>query len=404
MKLNPFPNFHKRHHELTAKKFPSINWVMLACTVALLIIGVLFIKSACAIRTDSVRYLYLQMIYKWIPAGMVAHFVIAKIDYRRWIDWVWIVYAAAIFALVLVLIPGIGTEQLGARRWLFGLQPSEFAKLIVIPTMVFFVARSNIENGAAKLWVTILVAAVPAVLIMLQPDLGSAIVLVPTALGILFVAGCAPRMLTALVLSAVIFASVFVGAILLPERLPEAKRERVERVTDKVIFPHWKKRILVFAHPERDPLGAGWNKRQSEIAVGSGGTWGKGYLKGTQNILGFLPRAVASTDFIYSVIAEETGFAGSLVLLCLFGGLLGSIAFTGIFCRDAAGRLVCTGVAVLLFTHIFVNVAMTIGKMPITGIPLPLISYGGSFTISTLALLGLVQSVAIHGNTPEGGH
>jgi rod shape determining protein RodA len=148
-------------------------------------------------------------------------------------------------------------------------------------------------------------------------------------------------------------------------------------------------------------LGAGWNKKQSEIAVGSGGKYGKGYLNGTQNILGFLPRSVASTDFIFSVIAEEMGFMGSCVLLILFGGLIGSIVTTGILCGDDSGRLICVGVATLFFAHIFVNIAMTIGKMPITGIPLPFISYGGTFTISTMALLGLIQSVAIHSRSSQ---
>ena len=399
MKRNLFSKFHTRHS--SRKKLPSINWVSLICIIALLIMGVLFIRSACAIRTGDVKYLHLQMIYKWIPLGMCLYFGIAKLDYRRWNDWSWVAYLFSLVVLMLVLIPGIGTERMGARRWLFGLQPSEFAKIVVIPMLAFILSRSTIEHGIRKLVIVIIAVMLPAMLIALQPDLGSAIVLMPVMVAMLFVSGCAPKTLMALCLSVVLFASVFVGAIVIPEKLPPEKKERVERITSKVIFPHWKKRILVFAFPEKDPLGAGWNKRQSEIAVGFGGKWGKGYLNGTQNILGFLPHSVSSTDFIYSVIAEETGFAGSLLLMVLFSGLIGSIVFTGILCRDSAGRLMCTGVAALLFTHIFVNVAMTVGIMPITGIPLPLISYGGSFTISTLALLGLVQSISIHGNTPD---
>ncbi len=238
----------------------------------------------------------------------------------------------------------------------------------------------------------------------LQPDLGTALVLVPIAVTMVFVAGCAPRTLATLCVAGLLFVAAFMAAALLPEKLPPGPREKVEAVVDNVMFPHWQKRIEVFVYPDRDPLGAGWNKRQSEIAVGSGGRWGKGYLNGTQNILGFLPPAVSSTDFIYSVIAEETGFNGSVILIVLYGVLLGGIVATGLICRDTTGRLICTGVAALLFTHVFVNLAMTIGKMPITGIPLPLISYGGSFTISTMALLGLVQSVAIHGNKPSSGN
>ena len=382
---------------------PSINWVLLVCMVLLLVIGVFFIRSACATRTGDVRFLYVKMIQQWIPLGLAAHFLVARANYRKWTDWAWVLYGLAIIALVMVMIPGIGTERMGARRWLFGFQPSEFAKFTTVPMLAFLLVGTNLRQGPGKLMLVIFTAALPAVIIAMQPDLGTALSLVPTVLAMAYVSACAPRTLTALVLSGLILASVFLSAVLLPEKLSSERKVKVEQIVDKVIYPHWKKRILVFAYPDRDPLGAGWNKRQSEIAVGSGGTHGKGYLKGTQNILGFLPRAVSSTDFIYSVIAEETGFAGSLVLLVLFGGLLGSIVVTGILCRDSTGRLICTGVVALLFTHIFVNVAMTIGKMPITGIPLPLISYGGSFTISTMAMLGLVQSVAIHGRKPITG-
>lgn len=397
---NPFPS---RREAVSGRPVPTLNWVVFLCMALLLTLGVLFIRSATAIRTDQTQFLYLDMLRKWIPAGLALHVLVAKVDYRKWCDWAWGPYLAMLVALVLVMIPGIGTARMGAQRWLFGFQPSEFAKFSVIPMLAFLLAGTNLRNGFGKLVVVLGAAAVPSALIMMQPDLGTAMSLVPTALAMAFVAGCAPRSLLALVLSGLVLVGVFFSAAVLPEKLPPEKRERVERVVDRVMFPHWKKRILVFVYPDRDPLGAGWNKRQSEIAVGSGGRWGKGYLKGRQNILGYLPRAVSSTDFIYSVVAEETGFAGSVVLLGLYIGLLGGIVTTGLLCRDPAGRLVCAGVSALLFTHVFVNVAMTIGKVPITGIPLPLVSYGGSFTLSTMALLGLVQSVAIHGGGPGTG-
>ena len=152
---------------------------------------------------------------------------------------------------------------------------------------------------------------------------------------------------------------------------------------------------MVFFHPDRDPQGAGWNKMQSEIAVGSGGFSGKGYLKGTQNVLGFLPRTVAPTDFIFSVIGEEMGFMGSSLLLFLYATLFMSIARAAIRSRDRQGRYLALGVLGMLFTHVFINIAMTVGLMPITGLPLPLISYGGSFMLSTMIALGLTQSVYI---------
>ena len=140
-------------------------------------------------------------------------------------------------------------------------------------------------------------------------------------------------------------------------------------------------------------LADGWNKLQSQIAVGSGGLFGKGYLQGTQNILGFLPRTVAPTDFIFCVIAEETGFAGALLFILLYSVLLGRCMRTAIRSRDDFGRLMALGIGVMLFCHVFVNIAMTIGILPITGLPLPLMSYGGSFMVSTMIALGLVQSI-----------
>ena len=153
------------------------------------------------------------------------------------------------------------------------------------------------------------------------------------------------------------------------------------------------KRIQVFLGVERDPLGAGWNKIQSVIAVGSGGIWGKGYGEGTQNILGYLPQPVAPTDFIFSVVAEESGFAGSLVLLGLYAAVLMGGLKAALGAPDRAGRVLAVGLATQVFVHAFVNMAMTIGLMPITGVPLPLISYGGSFMVATMLGLGLMHSV-----------
>ena len=392
----PFPNIRN----FRAAKLPSFNWPLIIFMLLLLAVGYFFVQSATSMRTGEVRVLHLRFLKKWLPLGGGAYLLAAFANYRRWNDWSWILYAAALVALALVLIPGIGTEHLGARRWLFGFQPSEFAKVATIPMIAFLLGGSNIAGGRKKFFAAAIAAALPAALIMIEPDLGSALAIVPTALMMIFVSGCAPRMLLAVCLIGVLAAGMFVGAVLLPEKLPPERRAAVEKVVDKVVFPHWKKRIKTFANSEHDVLGAGWNKLQSVIAVGSGGRRGKGYMKGTNNILGFLPRAVSSTDFIFSVIAEETGFRGSVILLLLFAGLLGSIAVTAFQCCDEQGRLICAGVMTLLFTHIFINIAMTIGLMPITGIPLPLVSYGGSFTIATMAALGLVQGVALHGKKP----
>ncbi len=378
----------------------SANWPMVLFSAALLVFGVLFIRSACSVRVGRAAILWKQMLFPWIPLGVAAHLVVASVDYRRWTEWAWAVYLFAVVLLVLVLVPGIGTRTMGAQRWLFGrFQPSEGAKFALVPTLAFVLAGGLDLGERARLWLCLGLSAVPAALILLEPDLGTTLPFAAAVLAMLFVAGCARRTLLALVLAGGLFAAAFLGSILLPERLPPERRERVEAAVSHVIHDHWRKRIVAFAHPERDLQGSGWNAWQSKIAVGSGGPRGKGYRKGTQNTLGYLPVSVSSSDFIFSVIAEETGFRGAAVLLALFAGLLASVAATGLRCPDETGRLVCTGVLAMLFTHVFVNLAMTIGVMPITGIPLPLVSYGGTFTISTLALLGLVQSVALHGRS-----
>jgi len=378
--------------------FTRLNWPLLVFMLLLLAVGFMFIQSATAMRTGEVRFLHMRLLKQWIPLGLLAYIAAARINHTKWNDWSWIIYILAVFALILVLIPGIGTERLGARRWLLGFfQPSEFAKIATIPITAFILGGSNIAGGMKKFCTACAVAAVPMLLIVLEPDLGSAAVLIPTIFAMLFVAGCAPRLLLWGAFATLLLAALFFAAVLVPERLDPEHKAAIEQYTDKVIFPHWKKRIITFAGFDNDPLGAGWNKEQSIIAVGSGGRFGKGYGKGTQNILGFLPRAVSSTDFIFSVIAEEMGYRGSVILLLLYAGLLVSIGWTAFACRDEQGRLICIGVFALLFTHIFVNIAMTIGLMPITGIPLPLVSYGGTFTIAIMASLGLVQGVWIHG-------
>jgi rod shape determining protein RodA len=205
-------------------------------------------------------------------------------------------------------------------------------------------------------------------------------ILLPIIMAILFCAGIPLRPLLVLIGTGGTALLILVAwLIFFPESCP--------------LEDYQKNRILVYLNIIQDPLGSGWNKLQSQIAVGSGGWFGKGYLKGTQNILGFLPRTVAPTDFIYSVVSEETGFAGSSLLLVLYTTVVVRCMRAAVLARDTFGRLLAVGTGVLIFSHVFVNIAMTIGLMPITGVPLPLMSYGGTFMVSTMTALGLVQSV-----------
>jgi len=201
------------------------------------------------------------------------------------------------------------------------------------------------------------------------------------------------RPLVTLTLLGLIGAGLIVAAVVLPHRLglPPERQEQIFRVVG--LSAYQRERIETFLQPGKDPLGAGWNQRQSELAVGSGGLTGKGYRRGTQNVLGYLPKTVAPTDFIFSVIAEETGFMGAATVLALYAVLVFGGLYAAVVAPDRLGRVLCVGVVALLFTHVFVNIAMTVGLLPIVGLPLPLLSYGGTFMVCTMVGLGLVQSV-----------
>jgi rod shape determining protein RodA len=312
----------------------------------------------------------------WAVLGLGVLLGFAVFDYHRLRDLAWPVYLFVLFLLLVVLF--LGVKSHGARRWfrVFGimLQPSELGKLAVILALARYLGNpARLMKEPRVLLLALAIMGVPFLLIMKEPDLGTAMVLVPLTFVMMFVAGVPVRNLAVISLA---------GLMLLP-------------LGWFGLGDYQKERILVFFDPGRDPLGAGWNKMQSEIAVGSGGLTGKGYLKGTQNVLGYLPNDVAPTDFIYSVIAEETGFVGSALILALYAGVLTAGMRVAFRAREKFGRLLVAGVMTLIFTHVLINVAMTIGLMPITGIPLPLISYGGSFMITTMAALGLVQSVHI---------
>lgn len=353
-----------------------MDWGMLVAVGALLGVGVLFIYSACYRGDpDTVAPFYRKQM-AWSGAGGIAFAVLTFLDYRRLAEQAWPIYAVGIALLLLVLF--VGPTINNAKRWLdlpgVRVQPSEFAKLSTLLALARYLARPGLNLAHPQVVLsTGAIAVVPFVLVVLEPDLGTAAVLVPTTFMLLYAAGVPLKTLGLLVL---------IGLLLLPVGWFALKGYQQER-------------ILVFFEPAKDPLGAGWNKIQSQIAVGSGGLMGKGYLAGTQNVLGFLPRNVAPTDFIYSVIAEETGFVGSALVLSLYGAVITAAIRAALISRDKLGRLLSVGVAVMFFSHVFVNIAMTIGLMPITGLPLPLVSYGGSFTVSIMAALGLTQSVYV---------
>jgi len=374
-----------------------MNGVMLAAIIGLIVIGVFFIYSATAMRDDSTADLFKKQIL-WALAGLVCYAATAMLDYRRLRDVAWGGYIMALILLVAVLF--FGTRIYGAKRWLMflgvGVQPSEIAKLAVILVGACLLSPSAEKfDRLPSMWKVFLLAGIPMLLVMKEPDLGSALVFLPVVTVMLFAAGAPARPLVTLMAGGVLVVMLVLAAVALPERLGMSPEHQEKFFQTIKLSDYQRERIEVFLQPGKDPMGSGWNKRQSEIAVGSGGLTGKGFLNGTQNILGFLPRTVAPTDFIFSVISEEKGFVGSGAVVLLYGILMVCGLYAAMVARDKMGRVLCAGIVTMIFTHAFVNMAMTIGVLPVVGIPLPLVSYGGTFMIITLFALGLIQSVYV---------
>ena len=355
-----------------------LDWLLVGAMALLALVSASFIYSASYRGAGQpVSELYRQQLV-WFAAGTALFLLVALVDYRLICQWATVWYVAAVGLLLLVLVAGV--SRYGARRWLgwhgLGIQPAELAKLAVVIGLAYYLFHRTPDQR--RQWSTVagalVLVLIPFGLILVEPDLGSALVLVPVAVGMLLVDGARWKHLGLVLV---------VGLCLSPLAWLHLK-------------PYQRQRLTVFLNPDRDPLGAGWNLNQSLIAVGSGGVTGKGYLQGTQTLLGYLPRTVAPNDFLFSVIAEEKGFLGSAGVVGLYAVLFWRGWRIAAGARDRLGMLLATGVVVMLFVHVFVNIGMTIGLMPVTGVPLPLLSYGGSFVLVTMTALGLLQNVWLH--------
>ena len=372
------------------------NWALLLCVMALIGFGIVFIGSAGSTRTVAALQNAWRAHALTAVFGLGLMFLLAAVDYRKLLDWAAIPgHVLSLVLLVTVLV--FGAKIYGGRRWLWFFQPSEVAKLAVIACAahVFGCFGDRLANFRGFL-IGLLIFVPPAVLILAEPDLGTALVLAPTALAMLLAARIWTKGLVTMLILALLAAGMVLGTVQAAERQadPEAKARILARLP---LRPHQISRLRTFVNPDSDPYGSGWNLRQAMISIGSGSLWGKGIGHGEQKFLGYLPPSVSMNDFIFSVLAEEAGFVGSFTVLLLFLGVFASSAFTAIRCADDRGRLLVIGVTALLFSHMYINVAMSIGLMPITGLPLPFISAGKTFLVTTLAALGLVQSVAVHG-------
>lgn len=358
------------------------DWIFVLTILALMVIGCAFIFSA-SHALGTLRMFKMQIV--WCLLGFALFMGIAIWDYRELRRLKWVVYAVAVFLLTVVFFC---PSQSGAHRWIplpgFNMQPSEVGKLAAI-----LMLAGTIGDPAHDVrdWKTLglCFGTVGFIFLLIgaEPDLSTSLVLVPITVLILYCAGMSMKPLwIAMGIGLVLLAVIYFWMKFDADSFP-------------ILKDYQKLRIKVFLNLANDPLGAEWNSTQSQIAVGSGGFSGKGFLKGTQNMLGFLPKTVAPTDFIFSVIAEESGFRGCVVLLSLYGLLLVRSMHAAMVASDLFGRLLAAGVTAMVFSHVFVNVAMTIGVIPITGLPLPMISYGGSFMLSMMVALGLVQSVYV---------
>ena len=392
------------------EKHAKIDWLMIGAIIGLMIVGVLFIYSA-TMANDVLasapwyrQLSFMQVI--WYLIGTTAAVVICLVDYHSLARWSLVAYWLTILALIAVLVPGIGKLVFGARRWIdlgvFKAQPSEFAKLSFIFAQAHFLSRppDELKHGDV-FWKALGLLALPFLLIMGEPDLGSALILLPVGLTMLYVAGVPVQYLRRLLgVAAAVVLVILLDVLFVPPKWQFVKLQEYQ-----------KRRLLVYfgrdfatrgasaaerAQARRELRDHSYNVEQALISVGSGGVLGKGWRQGTQNALGYLPRAVAHNDFIFSVIAEEKGFMGSVIVITLYSVVL----FTGIRIagqtRDRLGKLLAVGVVTMLFSHVFINIGMNIRLMPVTGVPLPLLSYGGSSVLCSLIAAGILQNVYLY--------
>lgn len=350
--------------------FDRFDLLLLLCTLGLAAFGALMVKSA----TGSTEFVSEEAGLQpyWIACGVAIMIMFWYIDFRRLAENAMFIYVITIVMLVAVLFLGTGAGNVD--RWIplgaFHLQPSELAKLSLIICTATYLSRSKTVRFQDILAVGAM-AVTPLALILLQPNLGTATVLVAIAIGILFVAGISVRWMVILTLVCLMIGYGAVDMHILKEYQLE--------------------RLAVFISPDTDPLGAGYNLAQSKIAVGSGGFDGKGLYQGTQSHLNFLP--ARHTDFIFAVIGEELGFAGSATIVIIYLILLNRGLRIARRCTDRCGALMAAGIVSMFVFQVFVNIGMTVGIMPITGLPLPFISYGGSAMITDMAAVGLLLSI-----------
>mgnify|MGYP001149898674 CR=1 FL=1 len=362
-----------QHYQMSlGLKFRRINWSLVLVLTMTAMIGIAMLYSAANGNLDPWASRHAAR----FGAGLVMMIGIALIDIRHLLRWAYGIYGLALAMLALVEIMGI--SGMGAQRWIdlgfFQLQPSEVMKMALVLALARYFHGLTMEETRRlrALAALLLLVLAPAALVLRQPDLGTAVMLMLTSAAILLAAGVRLR----------IFAIVAVAGL---SAIPLAWQ---------FLRDYQQERILTFLDPERDPLGAGYHILQSKIALGSGGMFGKGFLNGTQSQLSFLPER--QTDFIFTMLAEEFGLMGGLTLLALYTLILIYGFVIGLGTKSQFARLVATGVTATFFVYVFINIAMVTGLIPVVGVPLPLVSYGGTAMVTIMVGVGLLMSVYVH--------
>ena len=365
----------RRNKKNLFQKIAELNWLIVAVVVAIACTGFALLYSVAGGSFEP--WAKNQMIRFGI--GLACMLVIALVDLRVWMFLAYPLYFLSLLLLLAVDI--MGHTGMGAQRWLdigfMNIQPSEFMKIALVMALArYFHCLSNEDQASYKsLMIPVFLIIMPAFFVLRQPDLGTTLLIAFGGIAILFAAGV--RMW------------IFVAGLI--AMIPAAIGAW------NFLKPYQKERVLTFLDPERDPLGAGYHIIQSKIAFGSGGVYGKGFVQGTQSQLNFLPEK--QTDFIFTVLSEEFGLMGGLALLFLYLTLLAYAILVSMSVRSQFGRLLALGMAVTFFLYVFINIAMVMGMLPVVGVPLPLVSYGGSAMLTLLIGLGFVLCVAIHRDT-----
>ncbi len=366
----------------------NFDFILFLTGIIIFVLGLTFLYSATYQYSSRESAVFLQDFLSRqllrFALGLLIGAIVLKIDYQKWLELAYPLYALNLLFLFLVLFQG--EPRLGAQRWIsfgnIGFQPSESIKLVIVLVLARYLGQKKVHfskslsgqqvfSHAKTLAVSFLIVLLPFVLIVKQPDLGTAITLIPVLFVALYVWGLPLRALL------VVLATALVSSPVLWQMLQD----------------YQKRRILVFLNPNMDPLGAGYTIIQSKIAIGSGRLFGKGWLAGTQNQLNFLPER--HTDFIFSVVGEEWGFVGAALLLALYFVLIWRAFAIAQDTKSLSGRILACSIIALLTFQVVVNIAMTMGLVPVVGLPLPLISYGGSSLLTTMVSLALLLNIGL---------